>query len=492
MGSNITMVVTSCDRHDLLKRTLDSFICMQAGGLKPDACIIIEDGPTPLPDWLRENIRYYSSNLGKVQWLQNEARMGQIYSIDRAYSLVETDYIFHCEDDWDFVQAGFMQNSKEILDKHPSIIQVSLRGNCGWSELIDQPPYEGFKIAMPYWRGGWGGIAFNPGLRRMAEYRKIGSSYGRHTSYSMNGSDHEMVLSKMYLDMGYRMADLNRVVVRHSGYSCSRAVEKLETMPKVLIAISVCHRLAYTKWESSNSPQFDNRNGWNSSDCGTELDVSGENDRVAALRDTWLKDVEPFKSHVEYKLFYGTDGNRPAEPDEVFLGFDEYAGPPAKTIAICRWAREQDYDYIFLCDDNTGVYVDRIVHELISNRFDYAGYKQGSVCTGATGYWLSKSAYKIIAENASAANRWSANHWSANHGSEDEMVSKRLIHHGIEGVHLEGHRAGKADRWFYKDGYDPKVDMSTVSSFHAVQPKDMRDWHADLVNRCRAACELRG
>ena len=32
--------------------------------------------------------------------LVNKKRMGQLFSIDKAYSLVTTEYIFHCEDDW--------------------------------------------------------------------------------------------------------------------------------------------------------------------------------------------------------------------------------------------------------------------------------------------------------------------------------------------------------------------------------------------------------
>lgn len=117
MGSNVTAVFTSCNRHDLLKRTLDSFISMRAGSSKPDAAIIIEDGDTPMPQWLRENIHYYSANIGTIRWINNEGRRGQIYSIDRAYAQVKTDYIFHCEDDWEFVGGGdWMVQSRQILE----------------------------------------------------------------------------------------------------------------------------------------------------------------------------------------------------------------------------------------------------------------------------------------------------------------------------------------------------------------------------------------
>src|ERR1700677_2903402 len=215
MGSNITMVVTSCNRHDLLKETLDSLIRVQCGGGKPDRTIIIEDGPTRIPDWLRENIHYYSSNLGKVEFINNDCRMGQIYSIDRAYSMVQTDYIFHTEDDWLTAQGGnWMVESKQILERYPNILQVSLRGDSGWHQLIDQPPFEGFKIAMPYWKGGWGGISFNPGLRRLSDYKRIGS-YGKYTAYGTMGLGHEIELSKMFLGMGFRIADLNRPIAVH-------------------------------------------------------------------------------------------------------------------------------------------------------------------------------------------------------------------------------------------------------------------------------------
>lgn len=472
MGSNITAVITSCNRHDLLKSTLDSFISMKTGGMKPEVCIIIEDGPTPMPDWLKENIHYYSSNVGTVKWIQNEGRMGQIYSIDRAYEQVKTDYIFHCEDDWDFVQGNFMLESKQILEKYPQIIQVSLRGDSGWHQLIDKPPLEGFKVAMPYWHGCWGGLAFNPGLRRLSDYKRIGS-YGRHTSYGTSGLGHERELSQKMLDMGYLIADLNRVIVTHTGGARSRAVEPLAALPKILIAIPVCHKMDYGKWESANSPHFNPSNAYNGSAYGTDIHISGDNDRIAALRDTWLKDIEPFKAHVSYKLFYGAPHTRPALEDEIYLDCpDDYEHLPHKTIAICKWAIDKDYSYIFKCDDDTGVYVDRLIKELMTSRFDYAGFTHSNVCTGGTGYWLSRRAFTEVARNGAQA------HWA-----EDVTVGKSMGAANIYPIHLDGHRTGKSDHWFWKDGYDPAVDMSGVSTFHAVRPSDMRAWYANLKEK---------
>lgn len=468
MGSNICMVVTSCNRYDLLKQTLDSFIEMKCGGAKPDACIIIEDSETPMPEWLKEGIHYYSANLGKVTWLQNDCRMGQIYSIDRAYQQIKAhEFVFHCEDDWLFTEGSFMVESKQILEKHPKIIQVSLRGNTGWHQLIDQPPYEGFKIAMPYWHGHWGGLSFNPGLRRLAQYKEIGS-YGLHASYGTNGLGHEADLSLLYLKKGYVIADLNRPIVNHIGGSRSRAIEPLAAMPKILIAIPVCHKMDYGKWESSESSSFDPGKAYNGAAYGTDIHISGDNNRIQALRDTWLKDIEPFRAYVDYKLFYGAPHNREALSDEVYLSCpDDYASLPLKTVAICKYALEHGYKWIFKADDDTGIYVDRLIHELMSNRFDYAGYCHHSVCTGGTGYWLSQRALKLVAQMGGSPDHW----------AEDVWISKIMSNGNIYPAHLSGHRTGSANHWFFKDGFDPSIDMSSISTFHAVRPADMRAWY---------------
>jgi len=481
MGSNTTMVLTSCDRHDLLKETLDSFIRVNCGGGKPDATIIIEDSTVPMPDWLRENIHYYSANIGKVSWIQNGARMGQVYSIDRAYQHVKTDFIFHCEDDWRFdLGGGWMQESKAILEQNPKIIQVSLRGPTGWHQLIDLPPYEGFKVAMPGWKGGWGGLSWNPGLRRLSDYRLIGS-YGKHISYENFGLESERILSQLYLGMGYRMADLNRPIVSHTGGSCSRSANFKAPMPKILIAIPVCHKFNYGQWRSGDDERFDQANAFENRPYGMGIHIDGPNPRVQALRETWLQDVAPFSKHVDYRLFYGRaecphgEGNRQADifhytgacmkrdslPDEVFLDVpDDYGSLPQKTIAMCQYAKERDYDFLFKPDDDTYVRVDKLVAELLGNRFmDYGGFCHAHVAGGGPGYWLSRRAFSIVAEKANLEN------WA-----EDVTVSKTLHYNGIQPVNLPGHRSGMSNHWFDVENMTP--DLVAV---HAVQPEAMRE-----------------
>src|ERR1035441_5909366 len=97
MNAEITLVLTSCGRYDLLSQTLESFYKFNTYSIKE--VIIVED-------WNRE---------------------GQIKSIDKAYARVKTPYIFACEDDWCFYKSGFIEKSLEILEKYPKILQVWLR-----------------------------------------------------------------------------------------------------------------------------------------------------------------------------------------------------------------------------------------------------------------------------------------------------------------------------------------------------------------------------
>jgi hypothetical protein len=225
VGSNVTIVLTSCDRHDLLHDTLSSFVRVRCGGIRPDGCIIIEDSTAAMPSWLKGSLGFYSACLGRVTWLNNRPRRGQVASIDCAYSRVTTDYIFHLEDDWHFNECDFIQESLQILQHFPEVIQVSLRGNTGWHRLIDLPRYP-FKIAMPYWDGDWGGLSWNPGLRRLCDYARIGS-YGACAPYGVHPLTQEAAISRRYLDMGYRIADLGRPIVTHTGEGRTRTTRRV-------------------------------------------------------------------------------------------------------------------------------------------------------------------------------------------------------------------------------------------------------------------------
>lgn len=172
----VTVVLTSCARHHLLRRTLDSFFRFNSCPI--ERFILVEDGPKVSSE-LQDHYRRFN-----IEWIETGERVGQIAAIDYAYSRVQTPYIFHLEDDWEFYKSGFIEKSMAILIREPKCLQVWLRA----LDDTNQHPIEPreFRHRSVTWRrmawnydswGVWHGFSFNPGLRRLTDYRMSGG-YG--------------------------------------------------------------------------------------------------------------------------------------------------------------------------------------------------------------------------------------------------------------------------------------------------------------------------
>lgn len=453
-----SLLVTSCDRDDLLVRTITSY--MQVVDFSPREIIIFDNGPTrPMPPGLN---RY--KHLG-LKWINEGSNRGQIYACDRLWQECKNDYAMWMEEDWQFNQGDFLLKSFKILEDHPEVITVTLRGD--WNHPLISDPRFSFQIAQPNWRGCWGGFTFNPGLRRKSDYKKIGS-YGRHVGYGTAGLGHEIQLSTMYSNLGYVLAALPDKCV-HIGGGRSRSVSPVGLVdpPKVLIAIPACHKLDYGRWESEQSPSFDRSTAWEGKPYGTDIHISGANPRIQAVRETWLKDVKNHKN-LTAKFFYGQGAARQPLEDEIYLQVpDDYAHLPQKTMAICKWAAANGFDYLLKCDDDSYIYVDRLMTEVMSQPFDFAGHINGGTCSGGCGYWLSRRAINEV-------NRNNINtHWA-----EDVTVGMIMKTARIEPINLTTHVPGYSDHWFFPDGFKPEKLTDTLVCAHAVQPEVMREWYA--------------
>src|SRR5215467_1361673 len=125
-AADITVVVTSCNRHDLLAHTLASFRAHETEG-RVVRILVAEDGDA--------DPSAVCARFGAEHFRTGE-RVGQIKLIDQAYGRVETPFIFHLEDDWEFYRSGFMEKSRAILQTDPSTILVWLRA---WNDTSGHP-----------------------------------------------------------------------------------------------------------------------------------------------------------------------------------------------------------------------------------------------------------------------------------------------------------------------------------------------------------------
>jgi len=204
-GKKVTCVLTSCGRHDLLERTLDSFF--QFNTYPIDHFIVMEDGP--LVPWK------LAEKYPDVIFLCTGKRVGQVAAIDMAYSFVKTEYIFHMEDDWQFYKSGFIEQSMAVLEEYQKIICVWIRS---LSDTNNHPLIKGgpdFKLLST--RYHWKGFTWNPGLRRLRDYQLI-RSYGNHVKWDpLKPWTAEQNIGILYFKMGFMAAILNGGFVRHIG-----------------------------------------------------------------------------------------------------------------------------------------------------------------------------------------------------------------------------------------------------------------------------------
>jgi len=210
--SNITAVITSCGRFDLLGMTISSLV--RHADLEFERIIVVDN--STLPD-LEDQISKIAIQVNKqLHLLANPINIGQVAAIDLAYSYVETDYIFHCEDDWEFFDTGFLTQSKQLLEDVDNIINVNLRirfdGEKGSmhpiSELRMSPngvPYHQYQLN---YLGAWHGFSWNPGLRRRRDYDLI-------KPYKQYGE--ESRVGQKYKELGFVAACLEKSYCKHIG-----------------------------------------------------------------------------------------------------------------------------------------------------------------------------------------------------------------------------------------------------------------------------------
>lgn len=203
----VTIFLTACGRPQLLAATLKSFIKFNTYPIKE--CIIMEDsGKFGIDDFVHDLTPF------PCKVIYNERRLGQMKSIGRGLRLLKTPYIFHCEEDWEFYDYGFIEKSMEILQKDETITSVWLRSAAELTErygFIFTPQANG----AYYYTGhpeGKGNFSWNPGLKTL----KVALMFSPY----IEGED-EGTLDRKFHELGMHgalTANTNGYV-RHIGWS---------------------------------------------------------------------------------------------------------------------------------------------------------------------------------------------------------------------------------------------------------------------------------
>lgn len=201
MFDEVTLFITACGRSDLLRKTIESFITYNTYKKIKEVIIIEDSGKQGINDFV------YSYFTCPVTLIYNEKRLGQMASMQRAVPLFKTSWIFHCEEDWEFYDYGFIEKSMEILKMDPRISMVFLRDYNEYfyrykmtiTELPDKP----YNLLT---HNGLSQYSYNPGLRRV-------EIYGEKYPYT-NGNDDEGTIQTHLQNLGY----ISVVTKKREGY----------------------------------------------------------------------------------------------------------------------------------------------------------------------------------------------------------------------------------------------------------------------------------
>jgi hypothetical protein len=228
----VTVVLTACNRPDLLEPTLDSFFKHNTYPIQE--FIIIDDGiVTGCNDFVNTKYSTYLNTelypFAQFTLMYNQVKIRQIRSIDLAYSKVKTDYIFHMEEDWEFLRPNFIEKSMDIMKEDANIITVWLRSPLDKTlhHTYSKETYrtesgiEYKKCDIQYPRGLWNGFTLNPSLKRMVDYDRVKpyQDLPRLTPDAQSGGNPlECDISVAYAQLGYYAVTLLDQYINHIGW----------------------------------------------------------------------------------------------------------------------------------------------------------------------------------------------------------------------------------------------------------------------------------
>ena len=101
LKEGVTATMTTRKRYLNLTNSLGGFFNHNTYPL--ERFVVINDGE--FTAGLSEVMKIFSN----CTWIVSGEHVGQVLALDMAYSLVETEWLYHCEDDYLYLDSGFIE-----------------------------------------------------------------------------------------------------------------------------------------------------------------------------------------------------------------------------------------------------------------------------------------------------------------------------------------------------------------------------------------------
>lgn len=222
----VTVIYFSCRRTDLLYRSIKAFLTFNNYPIH-DFIIVNDSGDLKIHDEIR-------NSYNGARFVFHPENVGLIKSIDLGYSHINTEYFFHCEDDW-AVTKDFIADSLVIMEdpkieevwladynNHPLEPEILKTGNLSYKLACDnyQKGQNGFNDFA------WHGFTTACGMKRLSDYKKVAP----YSDILWQGTiwHREQAIGERYHDLGYRTACLLNERAINIGYGRSEYKSGME------------------------------------------------------------------------------------------------------------------------------------------------------------------------------------------------------------------------------------------------------------------------
>ena len=154
------------------------------------------------------------------------------------------------------------------------------------------------------------------------------------------------------------------------------------------------------------------------------VSCSKHNDRRESCRQSWMKNATD-RFNIDTFFITGDTTSKMVRRggDTLYVpSDDDYQSLPQKTWQLAIYAQKNGYSHLFKCDDDTFLYIPRLVSMLSKEPEAFVGYTNApGMVSGGAGYLLNTDAINILVNNMG----------KIPFGTEDVIVSVLLREAGI-------------------------------------------------------------
>jgi hypothetical protein len=210
--SDTTTFVLSCNRLDVLDKTLQSFYNTRDYITK---MVIVDDSATP--GVFESLVEKYGETCDVICFPRNRS---QWWAMDFMVSYCDSEYIFYLEDDWELTKPGYLNKSKKILQTYREVGVVDISWRTFEFQGIDS--YEKKLIDGEFfWKKPWKitdhHLAWHcwigsPNLRRRDDLIMLGRVEKWHNEWNID---------RKFTALGFKGVFLKEKYCDHLGDMCS-------------------------------------------------------------------------------------------------------------------------------------------------------------------------------------------------------------------------------------------------------------------------------